>query len=85
MAISPGNHPGSHRDIAGQQKIPSDELVGTKDLPKAVKCFCRVPSLEVTPVIQLELLAGRPGAPPDPSTSGSDEAYKKMLEDFKRS
>jgi len=73
------------RDLCGQQKISfRDELVADKDLPKAVEMFLSGTSLEVTPVIQVDgWRVGR--GTPGPVTVRLREAYKKMLEDFKRS
>jgi len=72
------------RDLCRKFKIPfREEIVSEKDLPKAEEMFLSGTSREVTPVIQVdnwEVGQGTPG----PLTIRLREAYKKMLDEFRK-
>jgi D-alanine transaminase len=73
------------RDLCAGLKIPfQDELVSEKDLPRAEEMFLSGTSMEVTPVIQVEGWKVGKGIP-GPLTVRLREAYKKMLDDFRKS
>ena len=72
------------QDLCREFKIPfQEELVSENDLPKAEEMFLSGTSMEVTPVIQVDdwkVGQGTPGS----VTVRLREAYKKMLDDFRK-
>ena len=80
--------PGITRDVVQEFcrgfKIPfREEAVLEKNLPKAEEMFLSGTSMEVTPVVQVDDWRVREGFA-GPVTARLREAYKKMLDDFRK-
>ena len=80
--------PGITRDVVQELcrgfKIPfREEAVLEKNLPKAEEMFLSGTSMEVTPVVQVDDWRVREGFA-GPVTARLREAYKKMLDDFRK-